>query len=116
MPSLKHARVWGCPCYAYVPKGKRVKSPMKETAQKCIYLGRGETSDTVTDGYLVLDSKGEILSTSVVSFDEQWELEHATGSAEAKARDCRSCGSFILGLLTRCAYSSSREAVTFLMY
>ena len=73
-PSVKHLRIFGCICYAQVPKEKRYK--LDEASEKCIFIGYS----TQSKGYKLysLKTKKVIVSRDVL-FDENatwnWEKE-----------------------------------------
>ncbi|KAM1948200.1 hypothetical protein ACFX15_008418 [Malus domestica] len=63
-PGIKHFKVFGSICYAYIPSHLRQK--LDETSVKCIFMGYG-----TCEGYTLynLDSKKMIVSRDVI-FDE----------------------------------------------
>lgn len=77
-PSVKHLKVFGCVCYAQVPKVKRTK--LEESSERCIFIGYSSKSK----GYKLynLKSKKVIVSRDVV-FDENavwnWKNENVEG-------------------------------------
>jgi transposase InsO family protein len=78
-PSVTHLKVFGCICYAQVPKEKRRK--LDEASEKCIFIGYSSQSK----GYKVynLKSKKVVVSRDVL-FDENatwnWEKEEVERS------------------------------------
>ncbi|KAK4325723.1 hypothetical protein Pmani_003666 [Petrolisthes manimaculis] len=64
-PSVHHLRIFGCVCYAHVPKDERRKLDPKSV--KCIFLGYGSE----VKGYRLFDlEKKRILNSRDVTFDE----------------------------------------------
>ncbi|KAK4327560.1 hypothetical protein Pmani_001967 [Petrolisthes manimaculis] len=64
-PTVHHLRVFGCVCYAHVPKDERRKLDPKSV--KCIFLGYGSE----VKGYRLFDlEKKRILNSRDVTFDE----------------------------------------------
>ncbi|KAK3895615.1 hypothetical protein Pcinc_000538 [Petrolisthes cinctipes] len=64
-PTVHHLRVFGCVCYAHVPKNERRKLDPKSV--KCIFLGYGSE----VKGYRLFDlEKKRILNSRDVTFDE----------------------------------------------
>ena len=64
-PNVDHLKIFGCVCYAHVPKDERKKLDSKSV--KCIFLGYG--SDV--KGYRLYDTeKGKILYSRDVIFNE----------------------------------------------
>ena len=52
-PNVKHFKIFGCKCYAHVPKDERSKLDSK--SKHCIFVGYG----SVTKGYRVYDLNGK---------------------------------------------------------
>ena len=73
-PDLKHAKVWGCPAYAYIPVDKQQKDPAKLKSIKGVFLGRHETGEVTTDGALILSDTGELISSGVTTYCEDWNV------------------------------------------
>ena len=71
---VKHARVWGCPCYSHVIVSKQVKTPDKAKALEGIFLGRHEVDGLSSDGDMILTREGEVISSAVTVFCEDWKL------------------------------------------
>ena len=71
---MKHARVWGCPCFSHIVVSQQVKTPDKAKALSGIFLGRHEVDGLSSDGDLVLTRDGEIVSSAVTVFCEDWKL------------------------------------------
>ena len=71
---VKHARVWGCPCFSHIVVSQQVKTPDKAKALSGIFLGRHEVDGLSSDGDLVLTRDGEIVSSAVTVFCEDWKL------------------------------------------
>lgn len=64
-PSVKHFRVFGCACYAHIPKEERKKLDFK--AKLCIFLGYCST----VKGYRLYNvNTGKVLLSRDVVFDE----------------------------------------------
>ncbi|KAK4313452.1 hypothetical protein Pmani_015209 [Petrolisthes manimaculis] len=64
-PTVHHLRVFGCVCYAHVPKDERRKLDPKSV--KCVFLGYGSE----VKGYRLFDlEKKRILNSRDVTFDE----------------------------------------------
>jgi hypothetical protein len=71
-PSIKHLRVFGCICYAQIPKEKRYK--LDETSEKCIFVGYS----SISKGYRLYNLKtNKIIINQDVLFDEKakWNWE-----------------------------------------
>jgi transposase InsO family protein len=71
-PSIKHLRVFGCICYAQIPKEKRYK--LDETSEKCIFVGYS----SISKGYRLYNLKtNKIIINRDVLFDEKakWNWE-----------------------------------------
>ena len=72
---VKHARVWGCPCYSHIVVSKQVKTPDKAKALEGIFLGRHEVDGLSSDGDMILTRDGEVISSAVTVFCEDWKLK-----------------------------------------
>ena len=72
---MKHARVWGCPCYSHIVVSKQVKTPDKAKALEGIFLGRHEVDGLSSDGDMILTRTGEVISSAVTVFCEDWKLK-----------------------------------------
>ena len=84
-PDVSKARVWGCPCYAHIVKERQGKAPDKPKAQEGTYLGRSEVDGKSSDGDMVLTRSGEIISSSVTYFSEDWDVKKSPAdSAEVQ--------------------------------
>jgi transposase InsO family protein len=74
-PSVNHLKIFGCVCYAQVPKVRRTK--LEESSERCIFIGYSSMSK----GYRLynLKTKKVIISRDVV-FDENafwnWQKEN----------------------------------------
>ena len=64
-PSVNHLKIFGCVCYAQIPKEKRQK--LDETSEKCIFIGYSSMSK----GYKLYNlKKNKTLVSRDVIFDE----------------------------------------------
>ena len=63
---IQHLRIWGCKCYAWVPKELRKK--LDDKARVCVHLGYSSS----TKGYVVqdTDTAGKVMVSTCVVFDE----------------------------------------------
>ena len=84
-PDLKHAKVWGCPCFVRIPIDKQLKTPDKAKSQEGIFLGFHEIDGRSADGAMVLSRTGEVISGAVTVFDEHWKLKRAPASEQPEA-------------------------------
>lgn len=78
-PSVAHFKVFGCECYAHVPKENRRKLDPK--SRKCIFLGY----DMETKGYRLYDPQAkEVLVSRDVVFQECKRQEEEVPSSSSK--------------------------------
>ena len=75
MADVKHARVWGCPCFSHIVVSQQVKSPDKAKALQGLFLGRHEVDGLSSDGDMILTRDGEIISSALTVFCEDWKLK-----------------------------------------
>jgi hypothetical protein len=71
-PSVNHLKVFGCVCYAQIPKQKRTK--LEETSEKCVFIGYSSMSK----GYRLYNLKtNKVIISRDVVFDEKasWNWE-----------------------------------------
>ena len=62
---MQHLRIWGCKCYAWVPKELRKK--LEDRAKVCVHLGYAAD----TKGYVVQEVEtGRVMVSACVVFDE----------------------------------------------
>jgi transposase InsO family protein len=65
-PSVNHLKVFGCVCYAQIPKQKRTK--LEETSEKCVFIGYSSMSK----GYRLYNLKtNKVIISRDVVFDEK---------------------------------------------
>ncbi|CAJ2638092.1 unnamed protein product [Trifolium pratense] len=71
-PSVNHLKVFGCVCYAQIPKQKRTK--LEETSERCVFIGYSSMSK----GYRLYNMKtNKVIISRDVVFDENasWNWE-----------------------------------------
>lgn len=71
-PSVNHLKIFGCVCYAQIPKQKRTK--LEETSEKCVFIGYSSMSK----GYRLYNLKtNKVIISRDVVFDENasWNWE-----------------------------------------
>ena len=76
-PSAKHYRVFGCPAYVQIPKGKRKKQSNKKW--KGVYVGYHEDKDQIWKIWDFIEKK--IREATSVTFDETFSNQ---GSEELR--------------------------------
>lgn len=72
IPSVNHLKVFGCVCYAQIPKQKRTK--LEEISERCVFIGYSSMSK----GYRLYNLKtNKVIISRDVVFDEKtyWNWE-----------------------------------------
>ena len=80
-PDVKHLRIFGCICYAHIPKDERKKLDSKSV--KCIFLGYGSE----VKGFRLYDltKKGILYSRDVIFDEEQHGVQKEKTAVETEA-------------------------------
>ena len=84
--SLNHLRIFGCPCWVYIPKERRRKADVK--SEPGIFVGFGSNPMRLEYHVLVkVGTKYVIRRSRAVTFDENWKNDNKNTNASPPTQD-----------------------------